>query len=353
MPGTAENNSQVSGSISTYVTFTILFVLLIVLFVADLSIGSNIYSVKELLSIIKGGGTELDRTIFTSFRLPRALTAVFAGIALSVSGLQMQTVFRNPLAGPYVLGISSGASLGVAILILGLSSVVSFSGISLTGNWALVIASWTGAGLVLLLIMFVASRVRDIMTVLILGIMLGSAISAFVSILQYFSNESMLKAFVIWTMGSLGNLSWSQLNVLMLSVLAGLIISIVSVKRLDALMLGEDYARTIGLRITSTRFIVFIGTAILAGSVTAFCGPISFLGIAVPHITRLFIGKSSHKYLIPGTVLIGSILLLISDIISQMPGSDRVLPINSVTALIGIPVMIWIILRRNKMISVG
>lgn len=332
--------------------FPVLVVLLILLFIIDITVGSEVYSLKELLNIIMGGGSEIDRTILITFRLPRAITAIFAGIALSVSGLQMQTVFRNPLAGPYVLGISSGASLGVAILILGMSSVLTFSGISPGGNWILAIASWTGAGLVMLLIMLVSSRVRDIMTVLILGIMIGSAISAFVSILQYFSNESMLKAFVIWTMGSLGNLSWSQINVLIICVIIGLLISILSIKRLDALMLGEDYAKTMGLNIISTRFLIFAGTSILAGSVTAFCGPISFLGIAVPHITRLLIGKSSHNYLIPGTVLLGSILLLISDIVSQLPGSERVLPINSVTALIGIPVMIWIVIRRNKMISV-
>lgn len=334
-------------------TFLCLCLILLIVFIVDLSVGSEVYSLSTLIKLIRGGGEEIDRTILYTFRLPRAITAVLAGIALSVSGLQMQTIFRNPLAGPYVLGISSGASLGVAILILGLSSVVSFSGISIGGNWILVIASWTGAGLVMLLIMVVSSRVRDIMTVLILGIMVGSAIAAIVSILQYFSSESMLKAFVIWTMGSLGNLSWGQINVLMISVLIGLMISIIALKSLDALMLGEDYARTMGLNIMATRFLIFAGTSILAGSVTAFCGPISFLGIAVPHITRLIIGKSSHAYLIPGTVLIGSILLLISDIVSQLPGSDKVLPINSVTALIGIPVMIWIIVRRNKMISVG
>ncbi len=333
--------------------FPALLILLLILFIIDITVGSELYSLKELYTMVKGGGDEIDRTILITFRLPRAITAIFAGIALSVSGLQMQTVFRNPLAGPYVLGISSGASLGVAILILGMSSVLTFSGISFGGNWALVIASWTGAGIVMLLIMFVSSRVRDIMTVLILGIMIGSAISAFVSILQYFSNESTLKAFVIWTMGSLGNLSWNQINVLIICVMAGLLISLLSLKRLDALMLGEDYAKTMGLNIKSTRFLIFAGTSILAGSVTAFCGPISFLGIAVPHITRLIIGRSSHSYLIPGTVLIGSILLLISDIVSQLPGSESVLPINSVTALIGIPVMIWIIIRRNKMISVA
>jgi len=330
-----------------------LAVLLVIVFILDLSVGSRIFGLKEIIALINGTADESVKSILITFRLPRALTAVVAGIALSLSGIQMQTVFRNPLAGPYVLGISSGASLGVAILILGFSTFFGGSGISLTGNWMLVIAAWIGAGAVLFIVMIVSMRVRDIMTILILGIMLGGAISAIVSILQYFSNESMLKAFIIWTMGSLGNLTWKQLNVLIISVMLGLILSFASIKKLNALLLGEEYAQTMGLNILGTRIIVFISTSILAGSVTAFCGPIAFLGIAVPHITRLVLNKSSHGYLLPGSVLIGAIMLLIADIISQLPGSDKVLPINSITALIGIPVMIWIILRRNKLISVS
>ncbi len=347
-------NSEVKSSGSRVrLTLFVLALILILVFIIDISVGSRIIGLRDIFGLLTGNVDEQAKSILLTFRLPRAITALIAGIALSVSGLQMQTVFRNPLAGPYVLGISSGASLGVAILILGFSTYFTGSGISLTGNWALVIAAWLGSGTVLLVIMFVSSRVRDIMTILILGIMLGGAISAIVSILQYFSNESMLKAFIIWTMGSLGNLTWKQLNVLIFSISLGLIISFASVKRLNALLLGEEYAQTMGLNIQSTRLIVFISTSILAGSVTAFCGPIAFLGIAVPHITRLILNKSSHGYLLPGTVLIGAILLLIADIISQLPGSDKILPINSITSLIGIPIMIWIILRRNKLISVN
>ena len=343
--GGSDNNKKVALLI-------ILAVVLVVTLVLDIAIGSKIFSIREVLSALFNRTDNDVTSVIYTFRIPRALTAAIAGIALSVSGLQMQTVFRNPLAGPYVLGISSGASLGVAILILGFSSIFSIIGLSLVGNWALVIAAWIGSGIVLVIIMIVSARVRDIMTVLIIGIMIGGAISAIVAILQYFSSESMLKAFIIWTMGSLGNLTWNQLFVLMLSVLIGLIIAVVSVKRLNALLLGEEYARTMGLNIQTTRILVFISTSILAGSVTAFCGPIAFLGIAVPHITRLVFNCSSHNYLIPGTIIIGAILLLVSDIISQLPGSDSVLPINSITALIGIPVMIWIVLRRNKLISV-
>ncbi len=290
----------------------------------------------------------LRRTILTQFRLPKAVTALLVGIALSISGLQMQTLFRNPMAGPYVLGLSSGASLGVAFVILGFSADLSPESIKGFGNWAIAAASWTGAGLVMLLIMMISSRVKNIMTVLILGIMLSSAISAIVSIMQYFSNETMLKAYIIWTMGSLGNLTASQLNVMLLSVLIGVILSLISVKMLNALLLGEDYAKSIGLDVKRSRYVIIAGTSILAGTITAFCGPIGFIGIAVPHLARIIFRTSDHKVLIPGTILAGAIIMLASDIISQMPGSDNVLPVNSVTALIGIPVVVWVILRDQK-----
>lgn len=330
--------------------FLLLGILLIILFVLDMLTGSVSISLADLLLALSGKGDPGLLTVLYEFRLPRVLTALLAGMALSVSGLQMQTVFQNPLAGPYVLGISSGASLGVAILVLGLSSALT-AGISMVFNsWAIVAAAWLGSGLVLILIMVVSVRVRDIMTVLILGIMFASVVSAIVSILQYFSSESMLKSFVIWTMGSLGNLSWQQLNVLIFSVVAGLALSIVTTKMLNALLLGEDHATSIGLKVRTARILIFISTSILAGSVTAFCGPLAFIGIAVPHICRLLFATSSHNYLLPGTMLCGAIMLLMSDIISHMPGSGRVLPVNSVTALIGIPVLIWIIIRRNKFI---
>jgi iron complex transport system permease protein len=287
-------------------------------------------------------------TIIMKFRMPKAITAFTVGIALAISGLQMQTVFRNPMAGPYVLGISSGASLGVAFVILGFSSGLSLQSISGLGNWILVVASWTGAGMVLFLIMILSSRLKDIMTILIIGIMLSSGISAVVTIMQYFSNETMLKAYVIWTMGSLGNLTTGQLNVLLISISAGLIISLVSIKMLNALLLGESYAKSIGLNVRRARYVIFACTSILAGSVTAFCGPIGFIGIAVPHISRILFRTSDHKILIPGTILTGGAIMVLSDLISQLPGSESVLPVNAVTSIIGIPVVIWVILRKRK-----
>ena len=328
--------------------FSGLVLILILFFILDLFLGSISIRPGEIIKAIFNNSDDTTRTILMQFRLPKAVTALLVGIALSISGLQMQTLFRNPMAGPYVLGLSSGASLGVAFVILGFSADLSPESVRGFGNWAIAAASWTGAGLVMLLIMMISSRVKNIMTVLILGIMLSSAISAIVSIMQYFSNETMLKAYIIWTMGSLGNLTASQLNVMLLSVLIGVILSLISVKMLNALLLGEDYARSIGLNVRRSRFVIIAGTSILAGTITAFCGPIGFIGIAVPHLARIIFRTSDHKVLIPGTILAGAIIMLTSDIISQMPGSDNVLPVNSVTALIGIPVVVWVILRDQK-----
>lgn len=348
-----KGNIEQMKSGRTVFVFTIASFLLLILFIADISTGSSSVTFSMIFEMLFRGEHQELMPILLNFRIPRALTAVIAGVALSLSGLQMQTVFRNPLAGPYVLGISSGASLGVAILMLGISGRVGLQSIGFAGSWSIALAAWLGSGIVLMIIMVVSARVRDIMTVLILGIMFASAISAVVSILQYFSNESMLKTFVVWTMGSLGNLSWIQLKVLMICVFAGLILGVIATKRLDALLLGEDYAMSLGLNINSSRMLIFLSTSILAGSVTAFCGPIAFIGIAVPHIARLALGRASHRLLLPGSILAGAVIMLAGDILSQMPGSDRVLPINSVTALIGIPVMIWIIIRKNRLISIG
>lgn len=317
-------------------------------FILDIFLGSVSLRASEVIDAIfrtTGNNSEI---IILKFRLPKAITALIVGVALSLSGLQMQTVFRNPMAGPYVLGISSGASLGVAFVILGFSSAVTPDSLNNLGNWILVAAAWTGAGAVMLLIMAISSRVKDIMTILILGIMLSSGISAIVTIMQYFSSESMLKTYVIWTMGSLGNLTENQLNVLLISVSAGVLLSLFSSKMLNALLLGENYAGSIGLNVRFARGVIFICTSILAGSVTAFCGPIGFIGIAVPHITRILFKTSDHRILIPGTIVLGGAVMLLSDIISQLPGSESVLPLNAVTSLIGIPVVIWVIMRNKK-----
>lgn len=337
-----------------FVLFVMLGILAVLLFILDIFFGSLLIPFKTILQVLSGTGSVNPEitSIILDFRLPKAITAVTAGMALSISGLQMQTIFRNPLAGPYVLGISAGASLGVAILVLGFSSVFTLGLFTIHGSWALVIVAWLGSALVLFLILAVSVRIKDILTILILGMLFGSASAAIVNILQYFSNESLLKSFVIWTMGSLGSVTSAQLNVLVPSVVVGLVLSFFSIKSLDVMLLGEQYAKSMGLMVKNARFLVFISTSILAGSITAFCGPIGFIGIAVPHIGRLLFRTARHKILIPSSLLLGSIVMLLSDIVSQMPGYESTLPINSVTALVGIPVIIWIILKNKKFSSV-
>jgi iron complex transport system permease protein len=335
--------------------FVLLIVLLVILILLDLTTGSVKIPANRVFSILFGTNDEnpVWNTILYEFRIPKTLTAILAGSALSVSGLQMQTVFRNPLAGPDVLGISSGASLGVALVILGFGDLFSINNLGLLSSWLQIVAAWAGAATVLFLVMFVSLRVRDIMTILILGILFGSAASAFVSILQYFSNQSMLKAFVIWSMGSLGNLSGTQLRVLGISLLGGFALTFATIKVLNAMLLGETYSRSMGVNIKLTRVLVFISTSILSGSITAFCGPVAFVGIAVPHLARLIFKTADHKVLMPACILLGSLLMLLADLISQVPGSAVVLPINSVTALLGIPVVIWVVVYNRRMVAVN
>lgn len=337
------------------ILWIVLTLLLILLFVLDIFLGSVKIPIKDIFNVLFTGKTEHPEylTIIYKFRIPKAVTAIFAGFALSVSGLQMQTIFRNPLAGPFVLGISAGASLGVAILVMGISTFSIISQVGAIGNWMIVISAWLGSGLILAIILAVSLRVKDIMTILILGIMFGSATSAIVSILQYFSNESMLKAFIVWTMGSLGGVSLEQLKVLIPSVIIGLSITFLSIKLLNAMLVGENYAKSMGLNVRLSRFLIFFSTSLLAGSITAFCGPIGFIGIAVPHIARIFFKTANHKVLLPGSMLLGGITLLLSDIVSQIPGKETTLPINSITALVGIPIVIWIIVKNEKLSRVS
>jgi len=339
----------VSGSLKHTVLFAGLIILLLIFFLLDLFTGSVSIPPGELISIIFTGDSLHPEwiTILYNFRIPRAITAVVAGIALSLSGLQMQTVFRNPLAGPYVLGISAGASLGVALLVMGAFLLFPGSDIKFS-TWGIIIAAWIGSGLVMMLILLVSIRIKDVMTILILGILFGSISIAIVRILQFFTNETLLKTFIVWTLGSLSNVTGDQLTVLMICTLAGVLLSLLTLKILNAFLLGENYARSLGIPVRTGLVLIFISTSILAGSITAFCGPIGFIGIVVPHIARLIWRTSDHRVLIPGVMLTGSILLLVSDMVSQLPGSDRILPINSVTALLGIPVVIWIIIRNQR-----
>lgn len=333
----------------TILCFILLSLLLVILFVASLLLGSVSLQVKEVLGVILG--QEVDpqtRILVTHFRLPKAITALVVGAALSASGLQMQTLFRNPLAGPYVLGISSGASLGVSLFLLGAPLLgVSVASETLR-NIGVVGSAWIGAALILAVIMAVSVRLKDIMAILILGMMFGSAASAIVQILQYLSPDSALKSFVVWTMGSLSGVSLQQLGLMSGIVVAGLALSIFLIKPLNLLLLGENYARTMGLNIRWIRFLLFASTTLLAGTVTAFCGPIGFIGIAVPHVARMLTGNADHRVLMPASMLMGSVTMLLCDIIAQLPGHEMVLPVNTITALLGIPIIVLVIVRNRK-----
>jgi len=335
------------SSHSLKVSVLILFLLILVLI--DLRSGSGNYSIRQIVSVLfsDNDGSSLWLNI-NQFRIPRIVTALIAGIALSVSGLQMQTLFRNPLAGPYILGISSGAGLGVAIVVLGIPGLFSYSVFSSSNNLVLILSAWMGSAIVMLIIMAVSVRIKSIMTILVLGIMLGSGISAVISILQYFSKEAALKAFVVWTMGSLSSVNSEQIPYLFFGFIAGLLVSVFIIKPSNLTLLGEDYAKTMGVNIRSYRMWVFISTILLTGTVTAFCGPIAFIGIAVPHISRMISKTTRTGILLLYSVLIGAILLVLSDVFSQLPGSDLILPINALTSIIGIPVVIWIVFRKKN-----
>lgn len=317
------------------ILFAMLAALTLFLFLLDLAVGAVAVPLGDVWAALTGGDCpRATAKIILNIRLIKAVVALLAGAALSVSGLQMQTLFRNPLAGPYVLGISSGASLGVALVVLaGFGSSIGIAG-----------AAWLGAALVLVVIAAVGHRIKDIMVILILGMMFSSGVGAIVQILQYLSKEESLKAFVIWTMGSLGDVTFDQLAVLVPSIIAGLLLAVVTIKPLNLLLFGEEYAVTMGLNIRRSRGLLFLSTTLLAGTATAFCGPIGFIGLAMPHVTRMLFRNSDHRVLVPGTVLSGAAVLLLCDLVSKM----FTLPINAITALLGIPIVVWVVLRNKS-----
>lgn len=316
-------------------------------FLLNLSMGSVWIPPSEILSGLWSGAWDKDswEQIILNYRAPKAFVAIIAGMGLSVSGLQMQTFFRNPLAGPYVLGVSSGAGLGVALLMLAGAAF----GISLTGlnSWAIAGAGILGAGSLLALVTLVAWRVKDSMTLLIVGLMVGSAVSAVVAVLSFFSGAEALKLYTVWSMGSLGALTWSQVSILGLLILIGTLPIVGSIKSYNALLMGETYARSMGINTTSLRWWMIGSAGILAGGITAFCGPIAFLGIAVPHLARMLWKSADHRVLFPGSAVLGASLLLLCDAFSHFPGWASSLPINAVTSLIGAPLVISLILKKN------
>lgn len=333
------------------ILFTLLFIGLASLFVINISLGSVAIPVKEVIKSLIGenASKETWQYIILNYRLPKAITAILVGMGLSVSGLLMQTLFRNPLAGPYVLGLSSGSSLGVAFVILGAGFLPTFVTSLLLSSFGIIVASCLGSFLVLLAVLFVSQRLRDTMAILIVGLMFGSFTSAIVGILTYFSSAEQLQKFTFWSLGNIGNLSWTSIVILLLSVLIGLILSVFSIKPLNALLLGENYAKSLGVNYKKSRLIIILATSILAGSITAFAGPIAFIGLAVPHVAKLVFQTSNHTILFWSTLLFGAVIMLVCDIFSHIPGTDIILPINAITSIIGAPIVIWLLVRKQKM----
>lgn len=330
---------------------TILFMLLsfvaLAMFIVDIAVGSVNLSLDAIWGVLTGTTTQSAiRSIVIDIRLVKAIMAIFAGAALSLSGLQMQTLFRNPLAGPYILGVSAGASFGVALFLLG-APLFAISSTTLVTAVGTAGAAWIGAAAVLVLIIALSRRIKDIMVILILGMMLSSALGAVVEILQYLSDEAALKSFVVWTMGSLGDITLSQLSFIAPIIIIGIALAVLTIKPLNILLLGESYAITSGVNISKVRRIVFLSTTLLAGTVTAFCGPIGFVGIAAPHLARMLYRTADHRVLIPASAIIGALMMLTGDIIAKL----LLLPINTITALMGIPVVVYIVTRNRNLMQ--
>ncbi len=328
--------------------WSVLLGLLLLLFMLNLSLGSVNIPLKDILQILAGqGGSNATWTdIVWDFRVTKALTCILAGSALSIGGLQMQTLFRNALAGPDVLGLSSGASLAVSLIVM--SQAAGFQLFSVPSPWTLVIAASLGSGTVFFIVLIIAQRLGDNTSLLIIGLMMGAATASLVNVLQFLSKAEDLQIYLLWTFGSLGSLSWKEIRVLSVILLIGFLIALISVKALNAWLLGDNYAGSIGVNIKKSRLLIILSTSILTGSVTAFCGPIAFVGLAVPHLTKLIIKTHNHRVLLPAVMISGAGLMLFCDIISQLPGSTSVLPINAITALIGAPVVIWIVLKAKR-----
>jgi len=336
------------------VKVTLLLILIITAFLLDVALGSVHIPIKEVVKTLFSAGSDNETWVYIidKIRLPKAFTAVIVGCGLAVSGLQMQTLFRNPLAGPSILGITAGASLGVAVVMLSagtFTSLYTIKELGISGSWLIILASSLGAALIMGLIIIISSSLRDNVIVLIVGVMIGSVTFSIISIWQYFSSPESIKDYLIWTFGSLGGVTGEQLVILGIVIFLGLLISFLSSKLMDALLLGDNYARSMGLSVKRARLLIIGSTSLIAGGITAFCGPIGFIGIAVPHLTRALFNTSNHRILIPACCLVGTLLMLVCDIVSQIPGSQTVLPINVITALVGAPVVIWVIIRRNKL----
>lgn len=333
----------------TSIRWAVLLMLLVVLFLLNLSLGSVQIPVGEIFRILTGkpASDPVWAEIIWDFRMTKAITCILGGSALALGGLQMQTLFRNPLAGPDVLGLSSGASLMVSLVFM--SNAAGVTLFVIQSPWTVAIAASIGCSLVFIIMLAISQRLQDNVSLLIVGLMVGAGTASIVSVLQYLSKAEELQVYVLWTFGSLGGLDWNEIRVLSVILVAGAAVSFFNIKSLNAWLLGNNYAQSLGVDLQRSRFYAILSASILTGGVTAFCGPIAFVGLAVPHLVKLLIQSHNHKVLIPAVLIGGASLLLGCDILAQLPGSINVLPINAITALIGAPVVIWVILR-NKVV---
>lgn len=332
------------------ILFVTLVVAIVALAIGELLVGTTHVPFSDVWAALTGGAVDEGvATIVQRMRLPKVVVAIAAGAALSASGLQMQTLFRNPLAGPYVLGINSGASLGVALFTMAMP-MLGVGSASLLMSFGLTGMAWIGSAAILLLVMWLSRKIRNINTILIIGMMLGSAISAIVGILQYMGTDESLKAFVVWTMGSLSTVTIEQLYLLVPVVIAGLVLSVVAIKPLNMLLLGESYARTMGLQVMRSRVIIFLSTTLLAGTITAFCGPVGFIGLAMPHLARMTFRTADHRVLMPAAMLWGAVSMLLCSLLCDVVARSGVmLPVNTITSLLGVPIIIYVVIRnRNR-----
>lgn len=332
----------------------LLIFLLLLAFALSLTFGSVSIPIEQVAHIFFGGVPEKASwaDILFKFRLPKAITAVLVGSALSIAGLQMQTLFRNPLADPFILGVSSGASLGVALVILGSGAggaLTFVAGLGIFGDLTLAFAASAGAGTVLGAVLLLSRRVQNTLTLLVIGLMFGYLASAVVTLLIYFSQPERVLVFSLWTAGSFGGVTWSQMRIFAPAALFGLSLGFLMTKSLNALLLGDEYARSLGLNVRRARFWIIVSASLLAGISTAFCGPIWFIGVAVPHVARSLLNTADHRVLIPACVFMGASFALLADVIAQAPGSQHTLPLNVVMSLFGVPVILWVILRQKQL----
>ena len=331
----------------TPLLFIILGITALLLLLTDMATGDTYIPIAKVWAILTGGECdEMTRNILINLRFVRVIVAALIGIALSISGLQMQTVFQNPLADPYLLGVSSGAGLGVALFILG-APLLGWTEFPWLQSAGIVGSGWIGTAVILLSVAIISRKVKNILGVLIMGVMFGYVAGAIIQILQYMSSAEQLKIFTLWSMGSLSHITTNQLGIMIPVICLGVLCSISCIKSLNLLLLGENYARTMGMNIKRSRTLIFISTALLTGTVTAFCGPVGFIGLAIPHITRMLFNNADHRILVPGTMLTGIIGMLICDIIAK----KFLLPINSITALLGVPVILWVVAKNLRIIK--